>query len=442
MSCSFLTVLKNLVYFVHNYDKLLGGAQDDIGGSWDSMDSGGTAWRAQTVRQANLSTVFQAVRQGGRVSRSQLVSTTGLTRSAIGGLVVELNELGLVREEAATSDGSPGRPSPVARVDTAQVGALAVEIAVDGLGVAIVGLDGVVVHSRRLARPRTPVPVDETVRDVVALIRELGVRTSVVDNRQLVGVGVAIAGLVDDTTNLVVRAPNLEWAEVGLGHALADALGLDLPVLVANDGDVEALAEVRFGAAVGVADLLYVSGEVGIGGGLFVGGRRVAGRSGFAGEVGHMPINPDGRPCGCGSAGCWETEVGEGVLLARGGRDQDAGIRAVAEMMEAAERGEPTAVAAFAEEARWLGIGMAALIHVFDPELIVLGGFLGRILPVIRQQLHDEIDARVFFGSSRSVRIVAGALGGDAGLIGGAELAFASLVENPLMVRRPSGRID
>jgi predicted NBD/HSP70 family sugar kinase len=399
------------------------------------MERMGTAWRAQTVRRANLSTVLQALRQGGSVSRSQLVSATGLTRSAIGGLVAELNDLGLVREEAATPDGSPGRPSPIARVDATRVGALAVEIAVDGLGAAIVGLDGVVVRSRRIERSRTPVPVDETVRNVVALIRALGVDAPTDGSRQLVGVGVAIAGLVDDTTNVVVRAPNLEWTDVGLGQVLADALGLDLPVFVANDGDVGALAEVRFGAAVGVSEMLYISGEVGVGGGAFVGGRRVAGRSGFAGEIGHMPINPNGRACRCGSSGCWETEVGELALLARGGRDADDGIGALAEMMSAAERGEPTAVEAFVEETRWLGLGLAGLINIFDPEIVVLGGFFGPILPLIGDSLRREVEARVFLGAARTVPIVAGELGADAGLIGAAELAFEPLVQNPLMER-------
>ena len=225
-------------------------------------------------------------------------------------------------------------------------------------------------------RSRETVPVEQTVRDVVGLLRALGVESPTIGGRRLVGLGVAIAGLVDDATNVVVRAPNLGWTDVGLGEALADQLGFELPVFVANDGDVGALAEVRFGAGVGIGEMLYVSGEVGVGGGLFVGGRRVAGRSGFAGEIGHMPINPDGRPCRCGSSGCWETETGELALLARGGRDSDAGIHALAEMIEAAERGEPAAVAAFADEARWLGLGIAGLINIFDPELVVLGGLL------------------------------------------------------------------
>jgi len=399
------------------------------------VNKSGTAWRAQTVRRANLSTVLAAVRQGGQASRSQLVSATGLTRSAVGGLIAELSELGLVRELGAPSDGSPGRPSQMARINEAGVGALAIDIGVDGIAVAVVGLGGGVVDTRRLARSRTAVPVDETVRDVVSLARALGVENSTVGDRRLVGVGVAIAGLVDESTNVVTRAPNLGWVDVPLGSVLAEQLGLGLPVFVGNDGDVGALAEARFGAAVGIADMVYVSAEVGIGGGLFVGGRRVAGRSGFAGEIGHMVVNPDGSGCRCGSRGCWETEIGEMALLARGGREPTGGAPAIAEMMRTAGDGDAAALEAFAEHARWMGIGLSALVNIFDPEMVVLGGFLGSVLPLIDEQLRFEVSSRVLLGASRTIELLPGALGGDAGVIGAAELAFEPLVDDPLMAR-------
>ena len=399
------------------------------------MNKSGTAWRAQTVRRANLSTVLAAVRQGGQASRSQLVSATGLTRSAIGGLIAELSELGLVRELGAPSDGSPGRPSQMARIDEVGVGALAIDIGVDGITVAIVGLDGSVVKSRRLERSRTAVPVAETVRDVVALARAMGVDGSTVDGRRLVGVGVAIAGLVADATNVVARAPNMGWVDVPLGSVLADELALDLPVFVGNDGDVGALAEARFGAAVGIADMVYVSAEVGIGGGVVVGGRRVAGRSGFAGEIGHMAVSPDGGECRCGSHGCWETEIGEMALLARGGREPTGGAPAIEEMREAAAAGEAAALAAFDEHARWMGIGISVLVNVFDPEVVVLGGFLASVLPLIDERMRTEMSRRVVLGESRTVELVPGALGDDAGVIGAAEMAFEPLVDDPLLAR-------
>jgi predicted NBD/HSP70 family sugar kinase len=290
-----------------------------------------------------------------------------------------------------------------------------------------------VVHSRRVSRQRGGASVVDAVKDVVALVSALGVKSRDVNGRRLVGIGVAIAGLVDDATNVVVRAPNLDWTNVALGQQLSDALGLQLPLFVANNGDVGALAEARFGAGVGADNMIYVAGEVGVGGGVFVDGRRVAGRSGFAGEIGHMPVNPNGRLCRCGATGCWETEIGEVALLVRAGRNPDGGTRLVTDLVEAAERGEPAATEALAEEARWLGIGIVGLINIFDPEIVVLGGFLGAIVPVIDPQLRARVEARSFQGLCRSVAVVAGALGGDAGLIGAAELAFEPLVSNPLI---------
>ena len=278
-------------------------------------------------------------------------------------------------------------------------------------------------------------PVERTVRDVVGLIRALGVESPTIDGRRLVGLGVAIAGLVDDATNVVVRAPNLGWTDVGLGQALSDQLGFALPVVVANDGDVGALAEVRFGAGVGVDEMLYISGEVGVGGGYSWGVDVWLGDPVSPGRSGTCRSTRTGSRAGVVRSGCWETETGELALLARGGRNSDAGIRALAEMMEAAERGEAGALAAFAEEARWLGVGIAGLINIFDPALVVLGGFFGPILPLIGEQLRSEVEARVFLGAARTVPIVAGDLGADAGLIGAAELALEPLVENPLMVR-------
>ena len=173
-------------------------------------------------------------------------------------------------------------------------------------------------------------------------------------------------------------APNLGWRDVPLGERLAQVLGAAVPIAVANDADLGALAELRRGAARGADDVLSSSGEVGVGGGLIVDGRPLTGVAGYGGEVGHMPVNPDGRPCRCGSIGCWETEVGEGALLRRAGHPPEGGRAAVDAVLREAERGSPVALAALAETGRWLGIGLAGLVNVLNPRLVVLGGRLRR----------------------------------------------------------------
>ena len=394
------------------------------------MPHGGVAVaRPRTVRQSNLAVVLEHVRRTGPLSRSLLVSATGLTRSAIGGLVGELVELGLVVEDAGRSDGSPGRPSPVVRVDGSRFGVLAVDIGVDELALALVGLDGVVVRSLRVERARDRVLLDDVMADLADVVERLGCAEPVVEGRRLTAVGIAVPGLVRRNPQAIVVAPNLDWRELEVDVAVREAVGLELPVVVGNDADLGALAESTFG--VRSDNMVYVSGEVGVGGSVIADGTRLTGRWGFAGEFGHMPVNPDGHRCACGASGCWETEVGERALLRRAGLAVDGGVPAVDELMRRTAAGEATARAAMAEEGRWLGIGIAALINAFDPEVVVLGALLDRILPNVRAALEAELATRGIHGLERSVPVVGATLGRDATLVGAAELAFGPLLADP-----------
>ena len=387
------------------------------------------AVRPQTVRQANLSMVLDQLRRRGPQSRSALVEATGLTRTAIGGLVAELVELGLVVEEAPQRDGTPGRPSPVARVDGEHVGVLAVEIGVDELTVGVVALDGTVVRKRRVARLRDRISLPEVVADIVASADELGCREPVTDGRRLVGIGVAVPGLVRSEGLVVAVAPNMRWFEVDFARRLQTALALALPVVVGNDADLGALAEATFG--VRADHMVFVSGEVGVGGSVIAGGAKISGRNGFAGEFGHMPVNPSGHRCSCGSIGCWETEVGERALLRRAGLDVDGGVPAVDELMERVDAGDRVALAALEEEGRWLGIGIAGLVNAFDPDVVVLGALLDRILPHVRASMEAELAERGIHSLERSVPVVGAAFGRDATLMGAAELALGPLLADP-----------
>ena len=184
----------------------------------------------------------------------------------------------------------------------------------------------------------------------------------------------AVAGVVRRSDGLVSMAPNLGWVDVPLGARLARALATAIPIAVVNDADAGVLGESRRGAAIGVDDVLYVSGEVGVGGGMIVDGRLLTGVAGFAGEIGHMTVNPDGHPCRCGSVGCWETEVGEGRLLALAGYPADAGRAGIDAVLREAEAGSETAIAALAHVGRWLGIGLGGIVNILNPRLVILGG--------------------------------------------------------------------
>jgi predicted NBD/HSP70 family sugar kinase len=363
------------------------------------------------------------------MSRSQLVEHTGLTRSAIRGLIGELVTGGLLLETRNEPAGAPGRPSPLVHPDPDGAAVIALEINVDSLAAAYVGLGGTVEKLVRVDRPRAHVTVDEIVADLAELARPI--LRSASRNGSLVGIGVAVAGIVRRSDGLVRLAPNLGWKDVPLGHRLAAAIGSDVPMAIANDADLGGLAEHRRGAAVGEANVIYVSGEVGVGGNMTVDGRPLIGAAGYAGEIGHMIVNPAGAPCACGSFGCWETEIGERAMLVGAGRRANGGRAAVDELIAAAVAGEPAAGASVARVGEWLGLGLATLVNVFNPTLVVLGGVLGRIHPLVAEELDSTVDRRTLPAAGQLVRVTPGALGVNAPIIGAAELAFEPMLADP-----------
>lgn len=374
-----------------------------------------------------------------------MVARTGLTRSAIRALIGELVLTGLVSEERGTPQGTPGRPSPLVRPSPDWGFVLALEIAVDSLAAAAVGLSGEVIDLVRVDRPRSrsfverprgPSSVEETVADLVALARTLTDRLP--GRADPIAVGVAVVGSVRREDGFVAMAPNLGWRDVPLGASLAEALGTSVPIVVANEADLGALAEWRRGAAVGQDHLLYISGEVGVGGGLIVDGRQLTGAAGYGGEVGHMPVNPNGGTCRCGSIGCWETEVGERALLRRAGHPPDAGREEVDALLVEAADGSPAALKALDTVGRWLGVGIATLVNIFNPQVVVLGGLFGRIHPFVEERLRAELTRLALPQCWEVVEIVPATLGADAALLGAAELAFEPLLSDPALWKRPA----
>jgi predicted NBD/HSP70 family sugar kinase len=385
--------------------------------------------RSETVRRANLSGIVRELHAHGPLSRSELVARTGLTRSAIRGLIGELAAAGLVFEERAEPLGMPGRPSPLVRLSAERAIVLAFAISVDSLVGACVGLGGEVIAHRRIDRRPGRLGIEHTIDDLVALAASLGRRQAL--RHRLIGIGVAVAGVVRRTDGFVSIAPNLGWRDVALGRRLEQAFGPGIPVAVANDADLGALGEHRRGAAVGWDHALFISGEVGVGGGLIADGKPLAGAAGYAGEVGHIPVNPRGAACRCGSTGCWETEVGEDALLMRAGRPAGGGREEVQAVVADARAGSPAALRALDDVGRWLGVGLAGLVNVLNPQLVVLGGLFGEIHPFVARTIEGELDRLALAAPRQLVTIVPAMLDTDAPLLGAAELAFEPFLADP-----------
>jgi predicted NBD/HSP70 family sugar kinase len=384
------------------------------------------------LRRHNLSAVLERVHLATTVSRSALADETGLNRSTIRDLVVELADLGLVIEDTGTTTGSPGRPSSIVRARPTGAAVLAVELEVDYTGVAIVGLGGRILDRVLAPNPSTSAPPDV----VVAHLHDLA--TPLLDGlpraQRIVGVGVAAAGLVRRRDGLISTSPNRGWSGVPLGAMIAERFGIER-VMVANEADAGALAEFRRGSAHDVDNLVYISGAVGLGLGIIQGGRPMSGTLGYAGEAGHSVINPGGRPCRCGSVGCWETEVGAEALARRAGlavSDSRDGL--TVEVLRRAHLGDREVLDALREVGQWLGIGVGNLINTFNPDLIVFGGFYASIYAFLEPWIQDTAERSSLAAAWDACVIRRSELGSDARLLGAGELVFADVIADPASV--------
>jgi predicted NBD/HSP70 family sugar kinase len=208
-----------------------------------------------------------------------------------------------------------------------------------------------------------------------------------------------------------------------------------VPLTIANDADLGGLAEHARGAGRATSDMVYLQCEVGIGAGIIAGGRPLEGTAGCAGEVGHLVVNPGGLQCRCGAVGCWETEAGEMALLRHAGRGNDSSWRAsVSELLAEAARDDPSARAAVQTVGQWLGIGIASLVNIFNPELVVLGGFFSKLYPHVEMALREQVRTRAMAPARNFVNIVPAMLGPDAALLGAAELALEPMLADPTMI--------
>ncbi len=304
---------------------------------------------------------------------------------------------------------------------------LAVDLAVDSIAVATLGLGGHMYNQVRVARPRGRFSPEETVQDVAKLAGPL--LDSLPTKHTLAGVGVSVVGITRRSDGFVHLAPNLGWRDVPLAAMLAAEIDLGVPVLAANDADLGALAEHRRGLRPGIGDLIYVAGEFGIGAGVIVDGRPLRGAAGYAGEAGHTLINPAGLECRCGAIGCWETEAGEVALLRHAGLTEGAGR--VDEIAELAAVGDEPTLRAIAEIGRWLGFGIGNLINIFNPDLVILGGLYQRLFTYLEPSVVEGAGRRTLLPPGELATIARSSLGPDAPLVGAAELVLSDVIADP-----------
>ncbi len=261
---------------------------------------------------------------------------------------------------------------------------------------------------------------------------------------QVTAVGVGSPGPIDSRTGVVTTPPNLPgWKNVPLKQLIEEALGIT--TFLENDANAAALGEHRFGAGQGVQNMIYVTASTGIGGGLILNGQLYSGTTGAAGEIGHITVLPWGPYCGCGNRGCLEA-LASGTAIAREGRELvrrgvptliaelaagDPELVTARLVAEAADKGDIEAQEILAEAMTYLGVGMASLVNLFNPELIVIGGGLTKMGERLFGPVRRAIERRAFPPAARAVRVVPAALGDDVGVLGAVAAAIAQMAAGP-----------
>lgn len=410
---------------------------------------GGAAVRPAVVsdqvalRRDRLSSVLRQLRDAGPRSRARLATDLGLTRSAASSLVTELEERGLVRAAGVERRGV-GRPGTTVELDGSGVVGLGAEIAGAHVSAIAVDLAGRIVAEHRSAGDVARLGPDGALDLLVSLVREAE-RGVAAGGGTVAGLAVGVAGLVDVAREELVVAPNLGWRDVPIGALLRDRLPAAYPVTVDNEANLAATAEAVPGDPAR-RDVVVIYGEGGVGGGIVAGGRLLRGRRGYAGELGHITVDPQGRRCACGRIGCWETVVGLRALL-EAAADPDDRVHdpavpveeRLAEIERRAALGDTRTLAALDRVATGLGAGAAVLANVLNPAAVVLSGYFATLGAHLRPAVEEQLAAGVVAPDAGGTRVVISTLGRRAAVRGGADVALASVYADPILVPRRAG---
>ncbi|MFB9519163.1 MULTISPECIES: ROK family protein [Streptomyces] len=382
-----------------------------------------------------LGPALELVHTGRAPTRAVLTAELGVTRATAGAVAAELEALGLIRVDSnpGAAAGSQGRPSHRLTVDDTGPVVLAAQVHSDGYRAALVGLGGRIVATAPGCQD-----VDADPAQVIGAVVDAGARLLAESGRRCAGAGLAVPSAVAEPEGTALNPLHLAWPpgapvrEIFAQHVAA--AGIDGPAFTGNDVNLTALAEHRHGAGRGARHLLCVAtGHRGVGGALVLDGRLHSGSSGLALEVGHLTVNPAGRPCHCGSRGCLDVETDPLAFLAEAGRTPGPEVSLLQQSRdllreEYADKAVRAAAEALVDR---LGLGLAGLVNILNPDRIVLGGLHQALLAAAPERLRAVVADRSLWGRSGGVPILPGTLDHNS-LVGAAELAWQPVLDDPL----------
>ena len=374
------------------------------------------------ARKYNSATILDHLRLHAPVSRAGLAEYTGLTRSTVSRIIDQLQAENLVHEVGSRQD-KVGRPGTMIELNPSGGTAVGVEIGVDFVSVILTNFLAQILWREHVSLP------DES--DVRSYLREAekmiysALQVSKAGGFQPLGIGVGVWGLVDIEKGEVRFAPNLKWRDVPLRQLWEGRFGLT--VFVENDANAAAMGEYYLGAAKNVDDFIYINTGIGLGGGIINAGKLFRGWNGYAGEIGHMTLDPEGEACMCGKRGCWETQVGSRVAVhnykIRTGREVS-----FEELVQLLRADDPTCIDIFSKMALALGIGIGSLVNIFYPRCIVVGGALNQVFDLVLPIARDTFAKNSLFQPQQDIKIVPSKLGPDSCVLGCVALVLDEVI--------------
>ncbi|WP_166244947.1 ROK family transcriptional regulator [Paenibacillus turpanensis] len=339
------------------------------------------------MKRINKSIVMELIRHESPISRASIAEKTGLTKATVSSLVSELIESRLV-DEIGAGESRGGRKPMLLLFNRTAGYAIGVDLGVTYITAVMTDLNGEIVNEVKIQHDNPP--RDELIAELTRCIRELAERVPE-SAYGVVGIGIGIPGFADEEGN-VLFAPNLGWEHVPLQRMLEDEFGI--PVVIDNEANAGAVGEKEFGAGTRWPSLVYVSISAGIGTGIIIKEELYRGMSGFSGEIGHVSIQHDGKPCRCGNAGCWELYASEKALLDEAKEVYGQPRMKVDQLIRLAEEGDAKALALFDRLGRYLGIGIVNIINAFNPPAIIIGGRLAQAEAWLKQPLLEVVERR------------------------------------------------
>ncbi len=397
------------------------------------------------IRKLNTAVVLDILRRYAPLSRAELAARIGLNRSTVSIIVNSLIEEGFVQETELQSS-KIGRPGILLVLNPKGGFAVGVEIGVDFISVLLTDFVANILWRRRVLSD----PTEDQIRiiDHASELTQQAIDRGVELGLRPLGIGLGVPGLVDIRQGKLVFAPNLHWTNVPL--RLMWSQRFNLPIFVENEANAAALGEYYFGAARGVDNFIYLSAGIGLGGGIVIDGKLFRGSSGYAGEVGHMTVDPNGELCGCGKRGCWETKVGPRAVLGRVRKVLSDGVQSVISdlaggdldrvtfgiVVQAAREGDAVALDALQDVGKYLGIGVANLVNIFNSELFVLGGALSLANEFLLPEIKGTVCESALRPPCENIDFAASAHGEDACAMGAVALVLDDILREPLFFQR------